>query len=194
MKDITIWLIRHSTTEGVEKHWLYGWADLPLTESGVRLVEESRRLGIYPPAKGKDLFSSGLLRATQTLRGIYPDTPFQVDEGFKEMNVGDYECHTHEELLQMPGYEEWLYDATGETACPNGESMKSFTARVCGAFHALAERQQRDAIVVCHGGVIASIMQACFPGEKGFYNWVPAPTRGFAVHMVEDKAVSFTEI
>ena len=195
MKNGTIWLIRHSTTEGVEKGWLYGWADLPLSEKGRLLLAETCAEGIYPSCEGRDLYSSGFLRATETLRGIYGDVPFEVDGGFREMNVGDFECHTHEELLSVPGYAEWLCDHTGETACPNGESMRGFSERVCGAFDTLMARQQRDAIVVCHGGTIASILRHCFPGEeKGFYDWVPAPARGFALCIAQGKVTSASKL
>jgi broad specificity phosphatase PhoE len=191
MKNGTIWLIRHSTTEGVEKHWLYGWADLPLSESGYQLLDETIRQGIYPSADGCDLYSSGLTRATQTLQAIYPDTPFAVDEGFREMGVGDFECHTHEELLQMPGYWEWLTDETGMTASPNGESSNGFSCRVVAAMEGLIARQERNAIVVCHGGTIAAIMNALLPdGVRGFYDWIPLPAHGYALTVQDGKLVS----
>ena len=54
-------------------------------------------------------------------------------------------------------------------------------ARVLPAFAALAS-QPGDTVLVTHGGVIAAIMEAVFPGEgKNRYQWQPRPGYGYVV-------------
>jgi len=182
MRDGTIHLIRHSLTTGNERRWIYGSADLPLSENGFRLLEELRAQGVYPSAAGCDFVSSGMLRANETLRAIYGDVPFSVEPELREMELGDYECRLHEELSGDPVYDAWLADTTGETAVPNGESVAGFSQRCERAFDALLSRAARDTIIVCHGGVIASILYRRGKGLPGaFYDWLPAPARGFSL-------------
>ena len=64
---------------------------------------------------------------------------------------------------------------------PGGESAAEFRARVLSAFRSLVE-DERDSLVVCHGGVIAAIMDACFPDAgKNRYDWQPAGGEGYEI-------------
>lgn len=47
-----IYLIRHGITEGNEKRWYYGGADLPLTEGGKQTLRALAEKGVLPPAAG----------------------------------------------------------------------------------------------------------------------------------------------
>jgi len=182
MKDGAIHLIRHSLTTGNENRWIYGRTDLPLSENGLRLLEELTAQGIYPGAAGCDFVSSGMLRANQTLRVIYGDVPFAVEPGLREMDLGDYECRRHEELEGDPAYDAWLADTTGESPVPGGESVLAFSLRAERAFDALLLRAERDVIAVCHGGVISAILYRRGEGLPGnFYDWLPPPAHGFTL-------------
>ena len=57
------------------------------------------------------------------------------------------------------------------------------------------EREENSAIVVCHGGVIASCM--CMRrGEptKAFWDWIPGPGRGYTVYFEGEKASGYEKI
>jgi len=181
MRDGSVHLIRHSISTGTERRWLYGQTDLPLAESGLRLLDALCAAGIYPPAEGRLLVSSGMLRADQTLRAIYGDVPFAVDAGLREMNLGAYECKTDAELQSDPAYRRWVADPTGDMPAPGGESVNGFADRVNAAFDRLLLRADRDIIAVCHGGVIASILFRHLRENGSFYTWLPAPARGFTL-------------
>ncbi len=193
MTEGRIYLIRHSVSTGTERRWLYGKADLPLSESGRRLLEELIGAGIYPDARGRLLVSSGLRRADDTLRAIYGEVPFQVEEGLQEMGLGEFECRTDAELREDPRYREWVFDPTGDVPPPGGESFNAFSERVNRAFDGLVRRADRDVIAVCHGGVIASILYRKI-GKGGFYDWLPAPARGFEVIMRDGRAAKAVPI
>ncbi len=194
MTDGRIHLIRHSESTGTEPRLLYGSADLPLSKNGVRLLQKLTAAGIYPNAAGCLLVTSGMLRCNQTLRAIYGDVPFAVNEGLREMALGEFECKTHENLQGDPAYLRWVNDPTGDVPPPGGESVNGFFARVNAAFDALLLRADRDVIAVCHGGVIASILSKRLPSDKGFYAWLPAPARGFSLTVCGGEVVSASPI
>ena len=57
------------------------------------------------------------------------------------------------------------------------------------------EREENSAIVVCHGGVIASCM-CMLLGEptKAFWDWIPGPGRGYTVYFEGEKASGYEKI
>ena len=198
MKNGTIHFIRHSTTTGIEHRWIYGSTDLPLSEEGYRLLDELKQQGIYPPAGGCDMVTSGMLRANQTLQYIYGDVPFATIPDLREMGVGVYECRTHEELKDRPDYAAWLSDETGLLAPEGGESLHGFAERVMRGFSELLEGAERDTIVVCHGGVIANILYHLYcgvePGAAAFFTYLPKPARGYTLTIRDGKIADVENI
>ena len=103
-----IHFIRHGITEGIVNKWYYGSVDLPLIEEGYEALREFMDQGIYPPLGDADCYTSGMLRANQTLQTLYGDVPFKAIPLLREMNFGNWECKTFEELQSEPEYEEWI--------------------------------------------------------------------------------------
>ena len=93
-----IHFIRHGITEGIVNKWYYGSADLPLIDEGYEALKEFMAEGIYPALGDADCYTSGMLRADQTLKTIYGDVPFKAIPLLREMNFGNGECKTFEEL------------------------------------------------------------------------------------------------
>lgn len=188
-----LYLIRHGHTEGTENRLYYGVTDYQLTAAGRAEIAANRDAGIYPPPGGKLFFTSELSRTKDTLRIIYGDVPFSSSAAINEINMGDYEGHSHEELMNTPGYRKWLDHFTYELPYPGGESAGQLRARALPYLEALAAGG--DAVVVCHGGVIGAVMQSWF-GRIGddFYQWLPAPSRGFAVKFENGAPAGYTAI
>lgn len=202
-----IHFIRHGITEGIKNKWYYGWVDLPLIQEGVDELEKLRDSGIYPSARGAQLYTSGMTRANQTLEVIYGQTPYRPIENLKEMNFGKWECKTFDELKELDGFETWVNDTSGTFTFPEGESSASFYARATEGlneligYHRLLELSHRHSgldsvsIAVCHGGVIAASMCTLFekPADT-FWQWIPAPGRGYTAYFRDGKAVSYSDL
>ena len=63
-----IYLIRHGITEGNQKKWFYGAADLPLADEGIAALEKAASGGIYPQIpEDADCYTTGLLRRSKPL-------------------------------------------------------------------------------------------------------------------------------
>lgn len=180
MNEYNIYLIRHGKTTANESGLYCGHTDLPLSQKGEYGILELKNRGIYPEA---DIFIiSGLIRTKQTLALIYGDVPFQCVPEIKEYNFGGFEMKGYEELKKREDYQRWIMDETGVVYCPSGESKKEFTERVLRGFEQIIQAARvvnAPAAVICHGGVIATIMENLFAGRKNFYEWQPAAGQGY---------------
>ena len=203
-----IHFIRHGITEGIINKWYYGSSDLPLTDEGYEALRELMAEGIYPPLGDADCYTSGMLRADQTLKVIYGNVPFKTIPLLREMNFGSWECKTFNELQKEPEYEEWINNKEGSFTFPGGgDSVISFNERIqkglkelCG-YQRLKELSHRHSgkdavsIMVCHGGTIAAAMEGWFPGDReNFWQWIPATGRGFTVEFKESEPFSYKAI
>lgn len=198
-----ICLIRHGITEGNKRRLYYGHSDIDLAEEGVAELKEQAASGLYPDGEGAEFYTTDLKRTQQTLKLIYGEVEFTPLASLKEINFGDFEMKTYQELKDLAEYQEWLRNPKDDTlAPPNGESIRGFYDRIAAGFedlknrHALKELKMRHSgeealsIVVCHGGTISAIMEKIFPGEKkNFYEWIPDPGHGYMLTL-EDGVVT----
>ena len=172
-----ITIIRHGKTIANEKRLYCGKTDLPLlADNG---IEPSK----YP--KSPDLyFTSGMLRANQTLDLIYGNVKREKLPELAEYNFGDFEMKSHAELEGRDDYQKWITDDRGNVPCPNGESRAKFKGRVLYGFICLCikSRAADSVFVVCHGGVIVNLMDCLFPGTKNFYEWQPPVGGGYILN------------
>ena len=179
-------LIRHGITHGNKYGLYYGATDLPLLEEGIAELRQRKLTHIYPTAP--IYYTSPLQRTQQTLREVYGDVPFTVVEGFREMNFGDFEMRTVEDLKQDPAFLAWS-DSMSEACCPNGESFAGVQRRALAAMAPILAAGE-DAVCVIHGGVIACMMFHWFPG-KAFEEWMLHPGTGWYITVENGKPVSY---
>ena len=181
MRHLT--LIRHGLTEGNVRRWYYGALDLPLCETGAAALREAAAGGLYPPLGNERVLTSGMLRTEQTLRLIYGDVPHTQLPGLREMDFGDFEMHSYEELKDWPSYQKWIEDVE-HNPCPNGESAPLVLARNLEAIAPVLAADE-DAVCVAHGGVISGLLMTWFGGIR--YDYLVRPGTGFAVEVTDGK-------
>jgi len=190
-----IHLIRHGKTVANEQKLYCGTTDLPLSEAGIAELRHLKERGIYP--KSADLYyTSGLLRAEQTLDLLYDSVKRSVMPALAEFNFGDFEMKSYETLKERHDYQVWIADNTGLVACPNGDNRQEFIRR-CTQGYAQVELNARNALnsfVVCHGGVIACIMEFLFPTTHNFYEWQPEPGHGYTITRTKSNLKSYKKI
>ena len=168
-----LYLIRHGATRANLEHLYCGSTDLPLSTEGA----EALRSLHYPAPRARYL-TSGMRRANETMEILFPGQAYERDSRFREVDFGIFEMKSYEQLKDNPAYIAWITGDNEKNIPPKGESGEAFRARVLAALETLRE----DTVLVTHGGVIAVIMEALFPGEgKNRYQWQPRPGRGYAV-------------
>ncbi len=182
----TVCLLRHGETVDTAAHRYCGQSDPPLSEAGKNHLSDRR----YPPAE--QYFSSDSRRAVETVRLLWGREPDALFPGLRECAFGEFEGRTYAELRDNPAYRAWCGDESGRLSPPGGESRNAFSARVQAAFASLLERPFASCGAVTHGGVIAELMSAFFPGERDFYGWQPACGEGYRLTFENGKPVAFS--
>ena len=203
-----IYLIRHGRTDGNRNHWYYGATDLPLTEEGTAEIRAYAEQGIYPDIPDDaQIFTTGLIRTDQTLEAIYGKREHTAIPKLQEINFGKAECMTYDELKVFDNFDKWAWDTTGDERIADAETANEFHVRIHEGLkellgkHRLKEWSHRhggqDAIsvVVCHGGVIACIMEKLFPAVCGsMWDWLPEPGFGYAVDFQDGDPYMYSKI
>lgn len=233
-----IFLFRHGKTEANENHLYCGKSDLPLSQKGeaelrakrqaassLNVPPASRGISIYPDISHCKVFTSGLLRTTQSLGILYPeiasslkrgqspaentantneanspvgDEPAFIEEpSFQEIDFGDFEMKSYEELKNDERYKAWVerevdriqnvYQTEAENPCPNGESWLQMRNRVLFALEN-ALKNYRSVAIFTHGGPISAIMAHFFPDErKSMYEWQSDFGEGYKITISENR-------
>ena len=159
----TLLIIRHGYSKSNEQGYFTGQTDIPLSTLGLEQAEQTARY-LHENYKIDFLYSSPLQRAFHTALPISKlfNLPIYIQEDFKEINGGDWEEKTPEQILQLykDDYTLWLNNI-GIARCTNGESMKDVQIRVAKALEKLGKIHDGSTVAIAtHAGVIRALQ--CF--------------------------------
>ncbi len=182
-------LLRHGKTEANLRHIFCGQTDLPLAVSGRQLLLAASAAGIYPPVE--QVFCSSLQRAVETAAILVPhQTPLLLSD-LQEYNFGDYEGFSHDQLQDRSDYTDWVNDEIGDLSPPHGESRTQFMQRALRGMQQIADTcaatGTKTALLVTHGGIIASLLLRWFPGQQNYGQWQPQPGYGYLLQITYGK-------
>ena len=181
-------LLRHGDTAGSRDDLYYGAADIPVLPDSLEMLAERAKTGVYPTAAR--YYTSGLLRTEQTLVAIYGNVPHTRLPGLREMDFGDFEMKSYQQLKDTPAYQAWIADVE-HNPCPHGESAPQVLARNRAAMDRVLAAGE-DAVCVIHGGVTAGLMMTWFGG--GLYDYSVKPGTGFTVTFENGRPVSYIRV
>ena len=137
------------------------------------------------------VITSGLRRCEETLEIIYGEASHICESAFMEMNFGEFEMRSYEEMKNDPDYIAWISGDNEVNVAPGGESGEIMQKRVLDALEKLIYEGD-DVILVTHGGVIACIMAHLFPeAKKNRYEWQPKSGRGY---IIDTSAKNYTSL
>ena len=180
LKRLEIVLMRHGSTPWNEEKRYLGHADIGLSPRGreelasVRKKLRGRHFGL--------IYCSDLARCRESLRAARPDLSDKAvyDKRLREMDFGEWEGHTYDQLKDIALYRQWLDDPQRATP-PQGEAWANFESRIAAfAASMLQEAESRvsgcaandehsdnrgnnanpSVLLVAHGGVIRQIVHA----------------------------------
>ncbi|AOZ92144.1 histidine phosphatase family protein [Paenibacillus crassostreae] len=179
--EIELVLIRHGRTQwNVDKRYLghtdIGILDRPSAElSSLKRQLEDRMF--------QSIFCSDLKRCQETLEYIYPTSQEQIilDTRLREMDFGDWEGQTYEQLRLVDDYCNWLDDPQSITP-PNGESWLEFKERIENFMETLTSilkdeehvNSSSAILIVTHGGVIRQLLAMTVLGST-FWDFAADP-------------------
>lgn len=181
MRTYKLHLIRHGMTEGNLNGQYIGHTDLKITTNGIIELEKLRDEGIYP--KCDLVFSSPLSRAVDTAKIIYPEKEILINQNFKEINFGDFEGKSPDDLKDRQDYADWL--AGKIPAAPGGESAMDFAARLCTGIGETIKHMMSNecysAAIVMHGGAIMTLLSVAAVPRRRMAEWACGNGRGYTI-------------
>ncbi len=167
-----LYLVRHGETDWNYSRRIQGSTDIPLNETGRAQARVTGRL--LATRHWDSIVASPLSRALETATIIAGEVGLGAPTTLPavvERNYGEAEGLTDAELRSL---------FPGDAPVPGRETREEVVARALPALLELAKsRPGQSVIVVCHGGVIRSILEAVDP-----HNSHPAITNG-SVHSFE---------
>lgn len=172
---MTIWLLRHGRTAYNDQRRYQGQLDVPLSPAGAAELTEAA----FAPDV---VYVSPLCRSQQTARLIFPRARQVVIDDFAEMDFGDFDGRTADEMEHDAAYRAWVAgDCTAR--CPNGESRAGFCERSCKAFEALLEEhlscQAEMLVIVAHGGTLRAVMERYALPGRDYFDWMSGNGGGY---------------
>lgn len=168
--ELELTCIRHGSTQWNKERRYLGHTDVGiLQESLIELAPVKEAL------KGRSfrkVFCSDLKRCRETLDWIYTVSAEQVvfDNRLREMDFGEWEGQTYDQLKHLDTYRNWLSDPESSTP-PGGESWGHFQGRIADFMNGLTcftkeESKDNQLLIVAHGGVIRQIATMTVPGSS----------------------------
>ena len=178
--------IRHGMTQANGEHRYLGKTDEPLSETGIRLLQEKKKEYFSGPPEF--LYTSPMKRCVQTAELLFERKPVLIPE-WKEMDFGQFEGKNYEELKDDPCYQKWI-DSNGTLPFPGGESREQFIRRSMEGFDwmmsDILKKSERNTgiqsgtekqylrnnceieipvVAVVHGGTIMAVLSSLTEGE-----------------------------
>ncbi len=196
--------------------------------NSLNALPASRGIFVYPDISHCKIFTSGLKRTSQSLGILYPEiesslkraqspaensantsknesfspiwdgTAFIEEPSFQEIDFGDFEMKSYEELKNDERYKAWVErevdrislrsTESNDNPCPHGESWLQMKNRVIFALER-AIKNYRSLAIFTHGGPISAIMAYFFPDEgKSMYQWQPNFGEGYKITLEYDNS------
>jgi len=150
-------LIRHGQTNWNLEQRFQGQSDIPLNETGRK---QAQALAEQLAAEPFDaVYSSDLQRATETA-DIIRKSGFQPDARLREVNFGDWEGLTYDEIKSkhpdtLAAWESDIF----KNAPPHGETLEGLAIRVQSMLDELREKHDdQTVLIVAHGGVLQTLI------------------------------------
>ena len=167
----TLILIRHAPTAGNQSRRYVGMrTDESSSDSGRDLLaEQADRLRKI--TNGAVWFTGPMKRCRETAEVIsHGGTPIVI-EAFREIDFGDFEGKTYEELSSDPAYQAWI-DSGGEIPFPGGERKEDYVNLQMQGLNTLLYDlgNRQKAVLICHGGTIMAIMSTLTGGAYFDYH------------------------
>lgn len=128
-------------------------------------------------------------RAVETADIFYLDTTKESLDELRELDFGDCEEKTGEEINESVILAGWLA-MSPDAAFPGGETLGHFVARLTKGISAIArtckEQRLSTAAIVAHGGVLMGLLSALGSPSKPFFAWESENCGGFVTEFDPD--------
>lgn len=183
---LTLYITRHGQTEWNIQSRMQGWADSPLTVTG---VEAARQLGkrlqdvplnaVYSSTSGRTIHTAQLIIGERT-------TPLIQKEDLREINVGEWQGMLSTDIEkdfadQLKTY----YEHPSQFEPTSGESFHMLKERILGAVEDIAAAHPNGHVLIVTHGVVKKCLINHFSGAQLDSLWDPPFIHGTSLTMLE---------
>lgn len=162
MKGYRITFIRHGATQGNADGKYIGITDLPLSADGAAELYDAAERADYKSFQR--VYISPLKRCLQTAYIMTPNCQMVEIPELVEMDFGEFEDKTPQQLKDDPRYAEFLKGGL-DNPPPGGESARQLITRCLRAIAKIIDDMMEegltDCAVITHSGIIMNTL-ACF--------------------------------
>lgn len=132
----------------------YGQSDIDLADSYPE--EREAVLKRLNGIKFDQIYSSPLKRCRILAKDLFPKADLILDDRLKELNFGDWEMKSWNEIGKTEKAQTWFDDFVN-IKCPNGESFGDQIERTKNFLSILKKTEKSSILVVTHGGIIRAV-------------------------------------
>ncbi len=150
--DKTVYLIRHTAVMGMVGR-CYGRMDAPLTGT---FSEEADKIKSLLSRTPPQLFLSSPATRCRKLAHFLSDGLFETSERLQEFDFGLWEGQNWNDIPRVD-FDIWSNDLWNRS-CPEGETLREFTARVLSFWHGLPSMNPSVIALITHAGPIRAIL------------------------------------
>ncbi|SMF73261.1 alpha-ribazole phosphatase [Paenibacillus uliginis N3/975] len=182
--------IRHGKTQWNKDKRYLGHTDIGILQESL-----TELLPVKNALEGRTfhkIFCSDLKRCRETLDWIYSASTDSVvfDNRLREMDFGDWEGKTYDQLKHYSIYREWLDNPQSVTP-PGGEAWEHFQGRLADFMNSLTcwvkeEGKDNHVLMVTHGGVIRQLATMTIP-DSTFWDFSADPGSLLTLKLTCDK-------
>ncbi|MFT4415024.1 histidine phosphatase family protein [Fredinandcohnia humi] len=161
-RHMDLFLVRHAITDWNKQKRYVGHTDRKVVKS--KLSQLANLQKALQKISFDYVYTSDLRRCQETIAYLHIPAHIIKDARLREMNFGDWEGKTYDELKDEKTYQDWLENWEANSI-PNGESADAFKSRIDSFLIDLftlktekAPDEKKQILVVTHGGVIRYIV------------------------------------
>lgn len=168
-------LVRHGYTVGNDLGLYTGWSNTMLSEKGIEDLKRYKKEYFYPETNR--YYTSDLTRTIDTFNILFGDKHEIVEStfAFREIGFGEYEDVKWNEIDNVPYNQMYIINQPHV----QGETMTQVSLRIFGKLTAVLREMQEageDSVtIVCHSGVIKTIIMFLVPMSFEEYNNIDTP-------------------
>lgn len=190
---LKIALLRHGQTAGNKNKKYIGITDESLSLNGIYELFDFIGKEIYPSVN--KVYCSPMKRCIESANMIYPNAEISIIDNLREINFGDFENKTYEELKDNLNYQRWL--ASKRTfPIPNGEENELFNERCTDAFEEIINKSIKEDCIalVVHTGTIKAILNKYSKQNKDFNDITIENGQGFLIEIDKNNWINSKKI
>ena len=167
-----IFAIRH-TSVLVEPGICYGQSNVDVAQTFE--TEKQQVAQNLSEIQVDEVWSSPLLRCRKLAEFLFPNQPVYFDKRLQELNFGDWELKSWDEIYSLPAGKHWM-NHYQKLPTQNGESYSEMKHRIETWLTEIKNANYSEVAVVTHAGVIRIIkhLTEAAPMEELFSDFKPA--------------------